>query len=174
MGTLLVPLGDLALGGAWSCGDDGIGEHQCILEVNGASTACLSGRLAIDETFAAWGALLNRSLSDDLEPVDLNALGVIGFRIGIDGQTSGNPLRIAYISSNDSTTLPFVEVPETGVHDVLLADARIPESWGLCPDGDCLVDPTRVFGVQIQIVATIASDYDLCVTDISAIVRDDP
>jgi hypothetical protein len=134
------------------------------------SGMCIRGSTIVDATFAAYGAAIGLDLNyNGTQPLAYNATaaGVQGFRVTIGGSFT-QPLRFAFVM-DPNTTLPspFVTLPGTGTHEVLISNAVVPSTWDVANAGQT-VNPVAITGVQIQVVgAEVAGPFDLCVTSLS-------
>ncbi len=174
-GYVAVPLAQVGIAGDWDCYDDGVNDTVC--RVGGApELACIAGSLTLDASFSAWGAgvrlALNGDGEEELQPYDATAYGVVGFRVLAEGTSGGEVLRVVFTNAAPRAMSPFVQLPGPGQYDVLLRDARVPESWDTCTGSACYVDPSSIYELDVQVVGgEMNTAYDYCVTEVLALVE---
>jgi len=165
--------------GAWYCFDDGVTENSCMVgETPYENNAmCLSG-MAMGPVKGAWGGGIGVTLNETggamsmKMPYDAAAQGIVGFAIEISGETGGNELRVGFTGAAEPAGVsPFVAVAGPGSHDVMLADAIVPEEWML-PESGTAPDPAAIYDVQVQIATDgFTAPFDFCITSITPIVE---
>jgi cysteine-rich repeat protein len=162
--------------GEWYCYDDGVNPTSCaegVPEYRAGEGLCLTGSTSVDPTFSAWGAGIGLVLNatEAGATFDAAAQGIIGFRINISGDAGGLQLRINFQGDADlgGGIAPFWPVPGAGNYDVLMADAVVPEAWGV-PESGTVPNESALYAVDITLAGgELATDYDICIESLTPI-----
>jgi hypothetical protein len=171
--------------GSWYCFADTYGapEDNCTqgnVPYNAAMGGmCLSG--AIGASFASYvgmGLELNATGGTTSQKLAYNATAnnVIGFNVTLSGNSGGAIVRISFTGNSGTPAVagyvaPFISTTLNGTTTIPVLFTDAVDSIMGTSNVNGKVDPTMIYDLQVEIPGGSAANYNLCITNVSPILK---